>query len=370
MGVSLLDLFGGVYKNKKVLVTGDTGFKGSWLSIWLNMMGAEVFGFSLPPKTKQDNYVTTNLEKVISHTDGDIRELSTIKNYIQKVQPHFIFHLAAQALVLDSYEEPHNTFETNLMGTVNILEAARFSNSVQSVVIVTSDKCYQNNEVDRGYNENDPMGGKDPYSASKGCSELIAYSYFHSFFNSKDSCKIASARAGNVIGGGDWAQYRIVPDFFRSIMNNESILLRNPNSIRPWQHVLEPLSGYLALCSRMYLQTVDNGQGWNFGPAINNDVTVVNLIEKMITLSGVGKYHLEENFNKPYEAKLLKLDITKAKDILGWQPVLSLDETIEYTVNGYMAELNNEDLLKNRITQIEDYSNLAKQKNIEWAGKL
>jgi len=246
--------FNNVYKNKKVLITGDTGFKGSWLTIWLKELGADVYGYALPPLRDEDNFVKCNLNEKIHHINGDIRDKEHLFKFFDEVKPDIAFHLAAQPLVLESYKNPHYTFETNLMGTVNFFEAVRGTQSVKVAVNITSDKCYQNNEWIWGYRENDAMGGKDPYSASKGASELITQSYLNSFFVKEGTANIASARAGNVIGGGDWADYRIVPDFFKAIEKNDVLKLRYPEATRPWQHVLEPLSGYLNLAMKLFLE--------------------------------------------------------------------------------------------------------------------
>lgn len=367
MEIEKLNLFDDVYSGKKVFITGDTGFKGSWLAMWLKALGAQVFGYALPPKTDRDNYVKTNLRNLIYHFDGDVRNFHFLKEKLTNVKPDFVFHLAAQPLVLESYLNPLNTFETNVMGTINIMEAIRSIPEIKVFVNITSDKCYQNNEVEVGYKETDAMGGKDPYSSSKGCSELVTASYFYSFFNSPNKCKTASARAGNVIGGGDWAENRIVPDFFRSVERKQEIVLRNPDSIRPWQHVLEPLSGYLALGACLLQGKVNSGEGWNFGPNNIGNFTVRMLIEKLISLCSLGSISLNNNPEKPYEAKLLKLDITKAQNILKWKPTLNLEETIEFTVDGYMAELTTSDLFENRMKQINSYINLAKERNLDWA---
>jgi CDP-glucose 4,6-dehydratase len=362
-----MNLFNNIYKDKKVLITGDTGFKGSWLSIWLKELGAEVFGYALPAKTEMDNFVITKLNEKIKHEDGDIRDKDHFLNFFNKVQPDFAFHLAAQPLVIDSYNDPHYTFETNLMGAVNFFEAVRNTISVKTAVNITSDKCYQNNEWVWGYRENEPMGGKDPYSASKGCSELITNSYLNSFFLKQESANIASARAGNVIGGGDWAENRIVPDFFRAIKNKETLCIRYPNATRPWQHVLEPLGGYLLLASKLYSEGKTFQGGWNFGPKDQNNYSVKDLIENMIKKRGKGKYEIDKVNEKVYEAGLLKLDISKAQNKLGWNPVLNFDETVQMTVEGYTDELNGSDIYDKRKKQILDYINLAKQKNIGWA---
>ncbi len=359
-------MFQKVFSNKKILITGDTGFKGSWLAIWLNQLGAEVYGYSLPPKNVYDNFVLCNLDKKIYHLDGDIRDLKNLKNYFNNVKPDFAFHLAAQPLVLESYKNPHYTFETNILGTVNFFEAVRNTPNVKVALNITSDKCYQNNEWIWGYRENDPMGGNDPYSASKGCSELVTSSYLNSFFKNNSDCAISSARAGNVIGGGDWAEDRIVPDFFRSILNDEKLIVRNPNATRPWQHVLEPLGGYLLLASKLFLEGNKFSGGWNFGPSDNLNYKVSELVNSIIKYLGKGDVSFINNAEKPPEANMLKLDISKSGLNLKWKPVLNFNHLIEFTVNGYMAQLNNEHLLEERIKQIDAYCGLAKINKFSW----
>ena len=361
-----MNLFNNIYKNKKVLITGDTGFKGSWLAIWLKELGADVYGYALPPKREEDNFVKCNLSEKIHHIDGDIRDLNKLKNYFEEVQPDFAFHLAAQPLVIDSYNDPHYTFETNLMGTVNFFETVRGTKSIKAAVNVTSDKCYQNNEWVWGYRESDPMGGKDPYSASKGCSELITHSYLHSFFQNEGSANIASARAGNVIGGGDWAEYRIVPDFFRAIKNKEKLVIRNPNATRPWQHVLEPLSGYLLLASKLYEEGNKFSGGWNFGPLDQANHKVSELIDAVIKYYGKGDVVFDDTSEKLHEAKMLKLDISKAVWNLKWKPVLTFEELVKFTVDGYGVEFSPDNNYEKRKQQIHDYIELANVKNVEW----
>lgn len=364
-----MELFKNVFRNKKVLITGDTGFKGSWLGIWLTELGAEVFGYALPPKTRQDNYVTTKLDEKIKHEEGDIRDREHLQKFFYETQPDFAFHLAAQPLVIDSYNDPHYTFETNLLGTVNFFEAVRGTKSVRTAVNITSDKCYQNNEWVWGYRETDPMGGKDPYSASKGCSELITQSYLYSFFLKEDSTNIATARAGNVIGGGDWSENRIVPDFFRAIKNNAALSLRFPNATRPWQHVLEPLSGYLILASKLYAEGKKFQGGWNFGPLDQNNYSVKSLIEKIIEETGKGSYLSTEMSKKKHEASLLKLDISKAMNLLEWSPLLNFNETVNMTVKGYLDEMESKDVYSARVKQIRNYLEIGGKKNIYWVKK-
>ncbi len=371
MAIEPHHLFSGIYRGKRVLITGDTGFKGSWLAIWLKLMGADVYGYALPPKSDVENYSRCNLGTVIHHRDGDVRDRDALLGYFGEVQPEIAFHLAAQAIVLDSYDQPRDTFETNLMGVVNFFEAVRATPSVMAAINITSDKCYQNNEWLWGYRENDPMGGNDPYSASKGCSELITQSYLRSFFPAPGKCHIASARAGNVIGGGDWAPYRIVPDFFRALAENKTLLIRNPDAVRPWQHVLEPLSGYLLLAARLFDDGSRFAGGWNFGPVETNTCAVRELIEKLISISGRGSYSVPPSEKAPHEAQLLKLDISKANTLLKWRPVLSFRETVEFTASGYMDELTgNSNLYACRLAQLEQYIRLAANHRIPWAGSL
>jgi CDP-glucose 4,6-dehydratase len=276
-----LDLFNSVFKNKKVLLTGHTGFKGSWMAIWLKELGAEVYGYALEPYTLKDNFVSTGLEHKLHHKIGDVRNLEQLQNYFNDVKPDFAFHLAAQPLVIESYKNPHYNFETNLMGTVNFFEAVRNCSSVKVAINVTTDKCYQNNEWMWGYRENDAMGGDDPYSASKGCSELITNSYFKSFFSKDNTAHVASGRAGNVIGAGDWAENRIIPDLMRALENNETSEIRNPNSVRPWQFVLEPVFGYMKLAEKLWTNGKTFSGGWNFGPAAFENYSVGDVVNEV-----------------------------------------------------------------------------------------
>lgn len=360
--------FWNCYKGKKVLITGHTGFKGSWLSIWLKELGAEVYGYALPPNLEEDNFVTCNLAEHINHFEGDVRDSQKLKDYFNQVQPDIAFHLAAQPLVLLSYQDPFGTFNTNLMGTVNFFEAVRQTPSVKVSVNITSDKCYDNKEWIWGYRENDPMGGKDPYSASKGCAELITSSYIYSYFSKPDTCAVASARAGNVIGGGDWAADRIVPDYFRALKAGEKLIVRNPNATRPWQHVLEPLSGYLTLGALLFLQGKNYVGGWNFGPEDSSNYSVKELIDKILLLNNSGEYIIPELVKKQNEAVFLKLDISKSVNVLGWRPVLTFDETIKFTVEGYNVDISlKQNILKNRVKQIKDYTDKSIVKKIVWA---
>lgn len=360
--------FNNIYQGKKVLITGHTGFKGSWLAIWLKELGAEVYGYALAPVSEMDNFVTCGLSEKLYHTEGDVRNATKLKAYFQQVQPDFAFHLAAQPLVLASYQDPVGTFDTNLMGTVNFFEAVRATLSVKVAVNVTTDKCYDNKEWVWGYRENDPMGGKDPYSASKGCSELITSSYLESFFMQEGTCNIASARAGNVIGGGDWAADRIVPDYFRALKRGEKLEIRNPYATRPWQHVLEPLSGYLNLGAELFLKGKQFSGGWNFGPEDTSNYSVKELIDEILSIEHRGGYIIPTDLKKLHEAVLLKLDISKAANYLKWKPVLNFKETVSFTLRGYLTDIeSNGDVYLDRLGQIMTYTQTARHKGLNWS---
>lgn len=358
-------MFNNIFQNKKVLITGDSGFKGSWLAILLLKLGANVYGYSLPPKTMKDNFVVAKLKEKIEHLDGDIRDYKRFYNYVKKVKPDFAFHLAAQPLVLDSYSDPRYTFETNILGTIYFFEAVRLIDSIRVAINVTSDKCYQNNEWIWGYRECDPLGGRDPYSASKASCEIVTQAYIHSYFMENDSANVASVRAGNVIGGGDWSDYRIVPDFFKAVYNNKSLVLRNPNATRPWQHVLEPLSGYLLLTTKLFLEGKKYSGAWNFGPINTRQKSVLELIKRLIYYTRKGSYIIEKSTKKLYETQALSLDISKAMNLLKWEPILDFEETVKLTVEGYMVS-ENEDIFKQRLNQINYYFEIAKKKNLIW----
>ncbi|MCC6371052.1 MAG: CDP-glucose 4,6-dehydratase [Bacteroidia bacterium] len=352
----MIDLFSGIYSGKKVLLTGDTGFKGSWMSIWLKEMGADVYGYALPPLTNKDNFVSTKLAAKISHTDGDVRDKNNLEKFFNEVKPDVAFHLAAQPLVIESYNHPHYNFETNLMGTVNFFEAVRNCTSVKAAINVTTDKCYQNNEWLWGYRENDAMGGDDPYSASKGCSELITNSYIKSFFSKENTAHVASGRAGNVIGGGDWAENRIIPDMIRGYENGKGTSVRNPQSVRPWQFVLEPVYGYLKLGEKLLTEGKSYSGGWNFGPAAYENYSVGDVVNEVRKLIPDIKIDAPELKEKLHEAGLLKLDITKAVNQLNWKPKLNFKETIEFTIKGYLQELDAKNNIYDcRVEQIKNY---------------
>ncbi len=354
-----------VYGGKRILVTGHTGFKGSWLCEWLLSLGAEVHGFALPPPTKPSLFNQLRLSKRIkSHTIGDIRDLAVVKFVVQKVKPEFVFHLAAQPLVRLSYEKPVETFATNIMGTVNVLEAVRQvfcmgrGNGRCSVICITTDKCYENKETSRPYREDDPMGGHDPYSCSKGCDELVISSYRRSFFGTSGSpVWVASARAGNVIGGGDWAMDRIVPDCMRALAKGEMIAVRNKVSTRPWQHVLEPLGGYLTLGAALSSRTrfSDYAGGFNFGPDPKANRTVKELVEEILK-SRNGEWEDRTEPNAVHEAGILNLDIRKARRILGWKPRWDFETTVVNTVDWYSAVADGNAPLDVTQRQIASYS--------------
>lgn len=364
-------LFNDVYRGKKVLVTGNTGFKGSWLSLWLLELGAEVHGLSngVPGETCMFNQL--NIEQKIHHHWADVRDAAKVQEIIQAVQPDFVFHLAAQALVSVSYETPLDTLSTNVMGTANVLEALRLVNPDCTAVLITSDKCYDNVEWVWGYKETDPMGGKDIYSGSKGAAEIVFKSYFHSFFQ-KESChvRLCTARAGNVIGGGDWALDRIIPDCIRSWSKGLPVEIRSPKATRPWQHVLEPLSGYLTLGQKLSLDKSLHGQSFNFGPQAENNHTVVELLSAVGNIfgmpAGVTPYVLTGNV--PFhEAGLLKLNCDKALFHLKWTPTLDYKELVGFTAEWYKASTQSEtDLYAFTMTQLKTYQSKASERCQIW----
>lgn len=344
------------YQDKKVLLTGHTGFKGSWLAIWLNELGADVVGYALDPKTKKDNCSVTGLSNKIKDIRADIRDKEKLIKVFREEQPEMVFHLAAQPLVLESYDNPLDTFDTNIMGTAHVLEAIRQTDSVHTGIMITSDKCYENKEQIWGYRETDPMGGHDPYSASKGAAELVIQSYRKSF-GDKENKAIASARAGNVIGGGDWSNYRLIPDSIKAIESGKPIELRNPLATRPWQHVLEPLAGYLLLGAKMKEEPEKYAEAWNFGPYTKDVYPVKEIVKKIINKLGKGEWKDISNADQLHEANLLTLDITKALTKLNWKPVLSFDETIDMTIEWYKNYSTHPNMYEFCKNQIDKYIN-------------
>jgi CDP-glucose 4,6-dehydratase len=346
------------YRGKRIFLTGHTGFKGGWLASWLNKLGATVHGFSQSPGTEPSFFVSAHIEEQIESEIGDIRDLSGLKRSMKKFEPDLVFHLAAQPLVRLSYERPVETFETNVMGTVNVLEALRECPGTKACVMITSDKCYQNNEWVYSYRENDPMGGHDPYSASKGAAEIVIGSYRSAFFAkaAKEGigCGVASARAGNVIGGGDWALDRIVPDSMRSLKASKPIVVRSPSAVRPWQHVMEPLYGYLCLGRSLANSPGDFDSAWNFGPASSN-VDVASLTEMIIKEWGSGKWIDTSNPLDRHEAHFLRLDSTKSYSLLGWQGILDVAEAVALSVEWYKAYYAEEDMSARTEDQISEY---------------
>lgn len=344
---------------KKVFITGHTGFKGSWLCLWLNSLGAKVTGYALPAPTQPSLFELCKVEEVMTSVLGDVRDGESLQKAMFAAQPEIVIHMAAQALVRDSYKNPVDTYGINVMGTVHVLEAVRTCKSVKAVVNVTTDKCYENKEWAWGYRENEPMGGYDPYSNSKACAELITASYRSSFFNPKDYAQhgvgVATARAGNVIGGGDWAADRLIPDCINALLNHEKIVIRNPNAIRPWQHVLEPLSGYLLLAQRLYEQGELFSEGWNFGPNDNDAKPVDWIVEKMCAKWGKNATYVVDQGIHPHEAHYLKLDCSKAKGKLNWQPSWDLEQALQKIiewVHGYDEQQNMRNIC---LRQIQEY---------------
>lgn len=367
------NLFKGIFHNKKVFITGHTGFQGAWLSLWLNSLGAKVVGYSLEPPTKPSLFDIVNLKEDIINIKGDVSDLQHLYSILKEHKPTFVFHLAAQSLVRLSYEKPIETFQTNVIGTLNILEGIRKIPTIRSCIIMTSDKCYENREWVYAYRENDSLGGSDPYSASKGAAEIITSSYRKSFFENLVQNKkigIASVRAGNVIGGGDWAKDRIMSDSMRSLLSKKIITVRNPNAVRPWQHVLEPLAGLLWLSARMIENPIKYSGPWNFGPSISNsNVTVKDIVLKTIKQWGGGKWKETKNSKSAHpESNYLRLDSTKAANLLQWYPVYSIEDAISETVSWYKNYgTRHIEMKKFTLEQIHNYSKRAKEMNIVWA---
>ena len=340
------------FKGRKILVTGHTGFIGSWLTKRLTMLSADVCGYALNPNTQPNMYDNLNLDKFITDVRGDIRNVDLLRKTLTEYQPEIVIHLAAQPIVLESYSDPIDTFDINVTGTVNLLSEVRKVGSVKVIIVMTSDKTYRNNEWVYPYRENDTLGGKDPYSASKSCQDIVITSFRESYF-SNSGIGISSIRAGNVIGGGDWAPFRVIPDLVRGIVNGETVKIRNPYSVRPWQHVLEPISGMLMLAERMH-ENVEFSGNWNFGPESHKEISVKELVETFIDLWGSGNYSIEEM--KSYnEADYLQLDISKAKRMLKWTPRYNLSAALKETVDWYKSYYIKEDMNKITESQIKEY---------------
>jgi CDP-glucose 4,6-dehydratase len=342
----------GFWSGKRVFLTGHTGFKGAWASLLLRRMGAEVYGYSLPPDHPSSLFVAAGIEADVHHRIGDIRDLDTLRGAFSEARPDVVIHMAAQALVRLSYAEPVETFATNVMGTVNLLEAARHLPSIKAILIVTSDKCYENNAQGTRFREDDRLGGSDPYSNSKACAELVTDAYRRSFFQATGAARVATARAGNVFGGGDWARDRLVPDAVQAFLGGEPLRIRNPNAIRPWQHVLDPVLGYLTLAERL----VDDGGfigGWNFGPNADSEVAVREIVEQLLALWGDGARWISDAGPHPHEAAYLKLDCLKARERLGWSPRLDLEQGLALTVDWYKAFQRGKNLRQVSLGQVD-----------------
>jgi CDP-glucose 4,6-dehydratase len=347
------------WQGKKVFLTGHTGFKGGWLTLWLQSLGARVYGYALNPPTTPNLFTVADVAgALVSSTIADICDVASLEKAMHSAQPDIVFHLAAQPLVRYSYAEPVETYATNVMGTVNLFEAVRKTSSVRAVINVTTDKCYENKETLRPYQEGDAMGGYDPYSSSKGCSELVTAAYRRSFL-AEAGVSVATARAGNVIGGGDWSEDRLIPDFLRAIDKNQPLIIRSPNAIRPWQHVLEPLAGYLLLAESLYIQGDKFAQGWNFGPSDEDAQTVAWIVDKLIATMPNASWKVDEQ-PQLHEANYLKLDSSKARSQLGWQPSWNLETALEKIVDWHHAWHNQKDMRQFSLDQIASYQKATK----------
>jgi len=357
-------MFGDFFKDKSILITGHTGFKGSWLALWLHELGAVVTGLALPPPTAPSHFELTRLPGLINHVEGDIRDYDIVRETFDKTKPEIVFHLAAQAVVRDSYQEPKTTFDTNVGGTVNILEVMRHCPSVKAAVFITSDKCYENKECECGYKEDDPLGGHDPYSASKGAMEIVCAAYRRSYFGTSGGgphLGFATARAGNVIGGGDWAKDRIIPDCIRALSAEQPIVVRHPQAVRSWQHILDLLGGYLLLAKLLAQDGEKYAGAWNFGPLEEGQTPVIDLVEKVLASWGGGEVKImPAPANAPHEANLLKLSVDKARRELNWWPFLDNSAAISWTVDWYKAwHLREVDLLGLSLRQIREFSKIT-----------
>ncbi|MFN2498990.1 MAG: CDP-glucose 4,6-dehydratase [Pyrinomonadaceae bacterium] len=349
------------WDQKKILITGHTGFKGSWLSLWLQNFGADVVGYSLPPPTTPSLYDLADIEQGMKSVQGDVRDFGYLTQVIAEHQPQIVIHMAAQSLVRQSYQDPIETYETNVMGTVNVLEAVRQVGTTKAVVVVTSDKCYENREWVWGYRENEAMGGYDPYSSSKGCAELVTAAFRRSFFNATKTAArpaaIASVRAGNVVGGGDWASDRLVPDIMRALLADRPAVIRNPEATRPWQHVLDPLAGYIRLMENLVTDGSKYAESWNFGPRVEDAKPVSWVAQRLVELWDGDKGWQVEDADHPHEAHYLKLDSAKAAAQLGWQPQWNIDEGLRAVVDWYKCYESGQELRDLMVRQIESYMN-------------
>jgi len=349
----------GFWRDRRVLLTGHTGFKGAWLALWLQSLGARVTGFSNGVPTEPSLYELARVGDAMESIEGDVRDPEAIASAVAGAEPEIVIHMAAQSLVRRSFAEPRQTFQTNVMGTVNVLDAVRVHGSgVRAIVNVTSDKCYENREWEWGYREDEPMGGHDPYSSSKGCAELVSYAFRRSFFADPDGPRLASARAGNVIGGGDWGEDRLVPDIMRAALAGEEVRVRNPNSIRPWQHVLNPLSGYLVLAQALW-EAPELAEGWNFGPGDEDARPVGWVVERIAALWPERLRSVQDDGPHPHEARYLKLDSSKARARLGWRPGLDLEATLESIVDWYSQLRGDGDMRAVTLGQIEAFQYAA-----------
>jgi CDP-glucose 4,6-dehydratase len=342
------------WKGKRVFLTGHTGFKGSWLSLWLSSLGAQVKGYALNPPTSPSLFDEAEVGKVINSQIGDIRDQEVLHESMVSFNPDVLIHMAAQPLVRYSYDAPIETYEVNVIGTAKVLEVSRSCSNLKAIVNITTDKCYENDGRSQGYKENDPMGGYDPYSSSKGCAELVTSAYRRSFLKDQ-GIGLASVRSGNVIGGGDWADDRLIPDILRSFEKGEPVVIRNPKATRPWQHVLEPLSGYLILAEKLYKNQKEYAEGWNFGSSEKDVKPVSWIMDKMISEWPDSSWELDQNSN-PHEADFLKLDISKAKSKLGWKPVWELSHTLEKIISWHKSWLDKEDMQTICLAEIEEYT--------------
>lgn len=351
------------WNGRRVLLTGHTGFKGSWFSLWLQQLGADVCGIALEPATTPNMFQEARVNQGIRSEIGDVRDLDRVKNVVSEHKPEILFHMAAQPLVRRSYEDPIGTYTTNVIGTANVLEAIRGSKSIRAIVVITTDKCYENREWIWPYREADRLGGHDPYSSSKACAELVVSAYRDSYFPKANYAEhgvaIASARAGNVIGGGDWSKDRLVPDIMRAFASNQTLMIRNPNAVRPWEHVLEPLSGYLKLAQRLYERGSEFAEAWNFGPDYDNAKPVEWIVQQLAADWGPSaRWHTDEGPH-PHEDQMLKLDWSKAAHALNWRPTLSLAEALRFTADWYRQSSAGDDMRRFTCSQIEQFEKLS-----------